>query len=102
MDFEFFFRQLKIGKYIDETCFYFKGESEKDAHMLGYLPQYDKPYWVGYCDIIDGCEFNSAEELVDAKIFGGKSLRERWEDVVICSIMDIPVEDWLSMLRKHE
>lgn len=50
---------------------------------MGFLFGSKKPYWVGYCDIENGCEFESANELVDPPIFDGKSLRARWNDVII-------------------
>jgi hypothetical protein len=80
LDYEYFFRQLKAGISIDETCFYFVDDPQKEEHYIGFLPQYEKPYWVGYCDIPDGCEFHTAEELVNAKIFDGQSLIERWRN----------------------
>lgn len=46
MDWDFFFRQLTAGMNIDETCFYFSDDPNEEEHYLGYLPQYDKPYWV--------------------------------------------------------
>lgn len=96
MDWDFFFRQLTAGMNIDETCFYFSDDPNEEGHYLGYLPQYDKPYWVGYCDVDGGFEFDTAEELVQAKIFNGKSLKERWSRVVICSIEGLGYEYWLS------
>ena len=96
MDWEFFLRELTVGVNIDETCFYFSDDPNEEEHYLGYLPQYDKPYWVGYCDIDGGCDFDTAEELVQAKIFNGKSLKERWNRVVICSIEGLSYEDWLE------
>lgn len=93
MEWDFFFRQLEAGINIDETCFYFTDDPDENEHYLGYLPQYKKPYWVGYCDIEGGCEFESAKELVEAQIFDGKSLRERWSSVVICSIAGCSLDD---------
>lgn len=75
MDWDFFFRQLKAGLNIDETCFVFSADKEETEHYLGYLPNFDKPFWIGYRDIEDGCEFKTAEELVNAPVFGGKSLK---------------------------
>ena len=75
---------------------FFSDDPNEEEHYLGYLPQYDKPYWVGYCDIDGGCDFDTAEELVQAKIFNGKSLKERWNRVVICSIEGLSYEDWLE------
>ncbi|OQB11929.1 MAG: hypothetical protein BWY15_02359 [Firmicutes bacterium ADurb.Bin193] len=96
LDYDFFFKQLKAGVSIDETCFYFADDMQQSEHYLGFLPQYDKPYWVGYCDIPDGCEFHTAEELVEAKIFDGKSLKERWNTVRIISIWGICLDDWIK------
>ena len=48
MEWDFFFRQLEAGINIDETCFYFADDLDENEHYLGYLPQYEKPYWVGY------------------------------------------------------
>lgn len=64
MEWDFFFKQLETGININETCFYFKDDPDENKYYLGYLSQYKKPYWVGYCDIKDGCEFGNAAELL--------------------------------------
>ena len=102
MDWDYFYKQLEAGVNIDETCFYFSDGPDDDEHYLGYIPEFEKPYWVGYCDIEDGCVFDSAKELVDAKIFDGKSLRERWDKVVIVSIEGCCLEDWIKYVRHNE
>lgn len=79
---------------IDETAFYFKNDPDEAERFIGFLPEYDKPYWVGYCDIKDGCEFKTAKELFEAPVFDGKSLKDRWDDVVLYRIGGIDVEDW--------
>lgn len=96
MDWDFFFRQLEAGMNIDETCFYFKDDPNKYDYYLGYLPQYEEPYWVGGCDIEGGCSFKSATELVDAPIFDGKTFREQWNNVVIYNIEGCGIDDWLQ------
>ena len=48
---------------IDETSFYFRDDPCKTEHFIGYTPQYESPYWVGYCDIECGCDFKTAKEL---------------------------------------
>jgi len=30
--------------------------SQKSEHYIGFLPQFEKPYWGGYCDIDKGYE----------------------------------------------
>jgi hypothetical protein len=44
----------------------------------------------------DGCEFASAEELFNAKIYGGRSIRERWHDIRIFQIGGISIDDWVA------
>lgn len=96
MECSFFLRQLEAGMWIDETCFYFSDDLIEEEHYLGYRPEYKKPYWVGYCDIKDGCEFKTASELVEAPIFNGKSLKSRWKQVVIVSIEGLSEDDWME------
>ena len=94
-DYDFIFSLFDKGdERVDETSFYFRSEAPSRDHFVGYLPQYDKPYWVGYCDIPNGCEFKTAKELFEAKIFDGKSLKDRWDEVVIVNIGGISVFDW--------
>lgn len=96
LDFDYFYRQLVAGKNINETQFYFADDPDEMDHYLGYLPQYDLPYWVGYCDIEDGAEFKTADELINAPIFDGQSLKNRWDMVRIVSIEGVSLEDWLE------
>ena len=99
MDWDFFYKQLQEGLNIDETCFYFDDDPNEEEHYLGYLPNYNKPYWVGRCDVEGGCEFANAAELVNAPIFNGKTLRERWDNVVICHIEGCSLDDWVKCFR---
>ncbi len=93
---ELFFQILAAGKMIDETYFYFSDDPQETEHYLGYLPEYENPYWVGYCDIENGCNFKTAEELVNAPIYDGRSLKERWNEVVLCAIGNINVDEWFE------
>lgn len=99
LDFDNFLLALKKGEIIDETCFYFTDEEGTPEHYLGCLLQYEKPYWVGLCDIPDGTEFLTAEELVNAKIYNGKSLIERWDDVRIVCMGGMPLETYLEYYK---
>lgn len=69
IDWDFFYRQLEAGYHIDETCFYFSDDAEEEVHYIGFIAKYECPYWAGYCDIPNGCEFSTAEELVTAPIY---------------------------------
>ena len=93
-NYDFIFTQFDRGaELMDETQFYFRSDPLSEDHIIGYLPQYNKPYWVGGCDIPDGCEFKTAKEMFEANIFDGRSLKERWDDVVIVNICGISVHD---------
>ena len=98
-DYDFFYRQLEAGKRVNETCFYFADDEWEEEHFLGFMPQYEKPYWVGYCDIPNGIAFQTAQELVTARIFQGKSLKERWNSVRIVSMEGLSLKDWLEYLE---
>ena len=82
---------------IDETSFFFEDDPEKTERFLGCLRKYEKPYWAGYCDQPDGMEFSTASELLNALIWDGKSIRDRWEQVVSLQIGMLPVDDWMNM-----
>lgn len=99
LDFDYFFRQLKAGVNVNETCFYFDDDPSEDEHYLGYREKGTYPYWVGNCDVKDGIAFETADELVKAPVFGGKSLKERWGNVRICSIGTFPLEDWMECVE---
>ena len=79
---------------IDETSFYFKDDPHEIEHFIGCQPQYDLPYWVGYCDIEGGCDFKTAKELFEAPVFDGRSLKDRWEDVVLMTIGAVNIDEW--------
>lgn len=82
---------------IDETEFYFDDDPDKIEHMIGCLRKYDNPYWVGECDIPNGCEYRTASELLEAKIFNRRSMKDRWENIAFYSIGGISVEEWIDM-----
>ena len=96
LDANYFLKQLEYWEYIDETNFYFIDDPNEYDHYLGCIPEYEKPYWIGYCDVPDGCEFFTAEELVNAKVFDGKSLKERWDKVRFVNIYGICLDDWIK------
>jgi len=83
------------AKNCDETVFYFKSDPKETEHYIVFLPEYEKPYWVGLCDIKDGCEFKTAKEMFEAPIYDGKSIKERWNEIIVCAINGCSVEDWL-------
>lgn len=84
----------KKADNIDETSFCFKDDPCKIEHYIGYQPQYELPYWVGYCDVEGGCDFKTAKELFEAPIFDGKSIKDRWNEIEIIAIGAISIDEW--------
>ncbi len=81
--------------FIDETLFCFDDEPENEQmHYLGCIREYEKPYWIGYCDIPDGCEFLTASEMLNAKVFHGRSIKEKWDHMIFENIGGIGLDDW--------
>lgn len=97
LDYKIFMQQLELGECINEFCFYFDNDSEMIEHILGYDSDRENPYWVGICDMGKGMSFSTAEQLVDAPIYNGKSLKQRWSNVRINSIEGVGVEEWLEL-----
>ncbi len=79
---------------IDETSFIFRDDPRKIEHYIGYIPPHELPYWVGYCDVEGGCDFKTAKELFEAPILGGKSIKDRWNEVEIITIGGINIDEW--------
>lgn len=97
--FETFLRMFEEDRSfaVDETSFCFSDDPGQTERFLGCLRRFEKPYWAGYCDIPDGAEFRTASELLNAPIWDGKSIRERWNTVVFTQIGGLCVDDWMEM-----
>lgn len=101
LSYEELFYLFEVGKFVDETIFYFDDDPNENFYVIGCNNLtfsgdiYDKPYWVGVCDFLNGCEFATAEELFAAKIFDGKSIKENWQHVVIHELGGLCVEDFM-------
>lgn len=95
---DYLIQEFKAGMNIDETCFSFESDPITEFRYIGYSENDPLPYWAGLCDLPDGRRFQTADELFEAKIYDGKSLKERWDEVIIYSINSLPLDDWLSFL----
>ena len=42
----------------------------------------------------DGCEFQTAKEFFEAKIYDGRSIKDRWSELILTQIGGINVDDW--------
>ena len=94
------FEEEKYQESMDETVFCFQNDPKNEDHYLGCLltkmdgSPCDKPYWAGYCDIPNGCMFETARELLEAPIYNGHSIAEQWYDINICQIGGLDPVEW--------
>ena len=95
---DYLIQEFKAGMNVDETSFTFEKDNQNLLHYIGYSEDEKESYWAGLCDLPDGRRFQTADELFEAKIYDGKSLKERWDEVTIYSINSLPLDDWLSCL----
>ena len=95
---DYLIQEFKAGMNVDETSFSFEKDNQDFIRYIGYSENDPLPYWAGLCDLPDGRRFQTADELFEAKIYDGKSLKERWDEVTIYSIYSLPLDDWLSCL----
>ena len=95
---DYLIQEFKAGMNVDETSFSFEKDNQDFIRYIGYSENDPLPYWAGLCDLPDGRRFQTADELFEAKIYDGKSLKERWDEVTIYSINSLPLDDWLSCL----
>lgn len=79
------------GKYCIEVNFAVDGSEKYSDCWLGKMPSPDIPgtdsYWYGL--VADGSEeydYTSREGILSAKVFGGKSIAEIWENVSFLEI----------------
>ena len=94
-DYDTFLHQFENKKdAMDETAFYFKTDPDETGHYIGCISRYEQPYWIGLRDIEDGCDFSSAKELLEAPVYDGKSIKDRWEEVCIYLIGGYSADDW--------
>ena len=95
---DYLIQEFRAGMNVDETSFSFEKDNQDLIRYIGYSENEPLPYWAGLCDLPDGRRFRTADELFEAKIYDGKSLKERWDEVTIYSINSLPLDDWLSCL----
>ena len=95
---DYLIQEFKAGMNVDETSFTFEKDNQDLLRYIGYSEHDPLPYWAGLCDLPDGRRFQTADELFEAKLYDGKSLKERWDEVTIYSIYSLPLDDWLSCL----
>ena len=96
------FREMK--DVMDDTAFCFLEERETGKERgLGCLPEgprsFGLPYWADDCDEAGGFRCAAAEELFDAPIYDGRSLRERWPEVWLFRIGGLFANEFIGCVE---
>ena len=95
LQYDYFFQEFEAGMNVDETAFSFETDDQDTLRYIGCSGD-EEAYWAGLSDLPDGGRFKTAKELFEAKIYDGQSLKERWNEVNIYSILSLPLDDWLT------
>ena len=80
-----FIDQINGKKIMAETCFYFSDDPWKKTYLLICHRMMIQPILIR-AGLRKEYRFNTAEEMGEAKIFHGKSLKEKWDQVVLFPI----------------
>ncbi|MBR1764377.1 MAG: hypothetical protein IJ746_03185 [Ruminococcus sp.] len=70
---------------VDGTVFYFDDDNTKDekTYYICCDHYYNKPYWITKLDNPISDKYSTASELLTARVFNGRSLKDRYEHMVI-------------------
>ncbi|UXS45394.1 hypothetical protein [Staphylococcus delphini] len=97
---EYFFNLLNNGLKLDNLAFSFKSDNNDICCFIGCINWGE----IAYSELFSGYSelkaFENIEEMFNSKIFNGKSLKERWPEVVIDNINGMPFGDWLTQFNE--
>lgn len=68
--------------------------------MIGWCEGEKHPYWIGGCDNDREAQFDTAEELLHAPVFSGRSMADRWHEILWLSLMSIDPSEWTEHFLK--
>lgn len=93
------FRQKLIDKKdVYEINFYIEGDKQYDDCWMGYSDDGEKDsYWFGLPDV--DCRsyvYATADEILNAKVFSGRSMHELWDKVCFSMINGLGAIDWAA------
>ena len=99
LDFSFFYDIVKRGINheinIDETIFFFDDDPEEEHGYIILFAGDNDHYCDGRC-CDRGFYIKDVDEVFEAKVWRGKSLKERWQHTVIDRIGSKKIRAWLS------
>lgn len=97
--YDYILQEIKARKIVDEIAFAFESDSDETLRLIGISYDVEEPYWVVPSDSPDRKRFKEIDELFKAKIYEGKSLKERWSEVIIYGISGQSLDDWLTFAK---
>ncbi|HFU4202989.1 TPA: hypothetical protein ACGO8F_000561 [Streptococcus suis] len=96
LQYDYFLQEFEAGMMPGEINFSFETDDVDVLRSFGYSKEAEQPYWIRENKHMDERSFTSSAPLFSSLLFDGKSLRERWNEVVIYSIAGQSLNDWLS------
>lgn len=92
--YDLFRKKLIIADNIYENNFEVLGTEKYEDCWIGYSSN-DNRYWLGLTeDGKNAYDYSSADEMLNAPVFDGKSMHELWDKVVFWSINGLSADDW--------
>lgn len=88
-----FREKLNKRENIYENNFEIVDNNKFDDCWIGYSENFNE-YWFGLPDGNNDYDYKTAEEILNAPVFNGKSMHELWNKVRFYSINGLGTEDW--------
>ncbi len=86
MDYYSFLKKIEETANMTEFQFYFSNDLLRRKFDIIYHRMKVQPFCIKKSNDQKSYDFSTVEEMAEAKIFNGKSLREEWDHVVFTSI----------------
>lgn len=91
-----FSQKLSDGKNFFENSFYVENSDKYCDCWMGFNQDFSEPYWFGLTpDGKNSYDFKCAEEMLNAKVFDGRSMKDIWDKIYFISINCISACDWV-------
>lgn len=92
--YDLFKDKLKKGDDLYENNFEIIGDDYFDDCWIGYSEEFNE-YWFGLTpDGSNAYDYKTADEILNAPVFNGKSMHELWNKVKFYSINGLGAKDW--------
>ena len=83
-DYGLFLKEMEDSILKGRWLFYFSDDPYQNRHEIWSFGMTFNPYSIKI-DCQKKHSFHTAKELLEAKLFKGKSIKDRWNSVIFCS-----------------